>query len=263
MREEFPALKIVFGPDQPTRFIAEISNNHNGSLERAIRLIDAAKRAGCDGVKFQCYTPDELVALRGNGPAPEPWGSQGWDMRALYTKARTPLEWFPRLFTHTRQIGIPAFTSVFGPESLEMAKNCGNGVFKIARLDNKHRWLVDACRAASPGRGSIMVSSSKEDGPMGDIALYCPPGYPQVDLGLDSDAKLFRATNTIRGFDGFSYHGTQPSVLILAATLGAMLIEFHLQLDDEPSELESEVSLTVSQATDAIHAIRCMEAILT
>jgi len=86
--------------------------------ELAMKALDAAKAAGADFVKFQCYSPDELVDLRGDGPAPEPWGSQGWTMRALYEKARTPFEWFPTLFAHARAIGIVPFASVFGAADL-------------------------------------------------------------------------------------------------------------------------------------------------
>src|SRR5690242_7059952 len=62
------------------RFVVEISNAHNGSYDRAIRLIDAAKDAGADFVKTQAFTVDELCALRGEGTAPVPWGNAGWTM---------------------------------------------------------------------------------------------------------------------------------------------------------------------------------------
>lgn len=123
---------VAIGPDRPCRFVAEISNNHNGDLARCLRLITAAKDAGADFVKFQCYSPDELVALRGDGPAPEPWGAQGWTMRALYEKARTPFAWFPDLFQYARDIGIVPFSSVFGLESLQ-----GVGTVRVPGLQNR------------------------------------------------------------------------------------------------------------------------------
>ena len=56
---------VEIGGNNPCRFVAEISNNHNGSLDRAFRLIEAAKKSGADLIKWQCYTPDELVTLAG------------------------------------------------------------------------------------------------------------------------------------------------------------------------------------------------------
>jgi sialic acid synthase SpsE len=107
---------VEIGSGHPCRFVAELSNNHNGDRDRCGRLIDAAKAAGADFVKFQCYTPDELVALRGDGPAPAPWNDR--TMRDLYTQAQTPLDWFPKIKAHCERVGIPWFSSVFGPTSL-------------------------------------------------------------------------------------------------------------------------------------------------
>lgn len=89
---------VAIGGSNPCRFVAEISNNHNGNFTHALHLIHAAKDAGAEFVKFQCFSPEELVSLRGGGSAPAPWGEQGWTMHALYAKARTPFEWFPALF---------------------------------------------------------------------------------------------------------------------------------------------------------------------
>src|SRR4051812_38020180 len=77
----------------PCRFVVEVSNSHNQSFARALRLIDAAKAIQADFVKFQAFTVDELCALRGEGLAPSPWGDDGTTMRDLYTRAETPLAW--------------------------------------------------------------------------------------------------------------------------------------------------------------------------
>lgn len=242
---------VEIGADQPTRICCEIGNAHNRSLDRAIRLLDAAKASGCDLAKLQCYTPDELVALRGSGPAPEPWGSQGWDMWRLYDFAKTPLEWFPALFDHAQSIGLPLFSSVFGLESLAVLEACGCPAYKIARLDNAHLWLANACE----DMGKPVIVSSDEK-PMGDISLFCPQGYPQAHLELDDDTfgpEFYQ-------FEGFSYHGTDPLAPVAAATLGAQLVEFHFHLEAEPSELEASVSLNERQTAWMVSAIRRMEA---
>ena len=78
-----------------------------------------------------------IVALRGDGPAPDPWGRQGWTMRQLYEKAQTPHAWFPALVEHCKRIGLPWFSSVFGPESLQLLEALDCPAYKIARLDNE------------------------------------------------------------------------------------------------------------------------------
>lgn len=244
---------IEIGPHLPTRFVAEISNNHNGDLGRALRLIDAAKEAGADFVKFQCYLPIELVALRGDGLAPDPWGDEGWTMFKLYEKARTPFDWFGALAAHAEEVGIPWFSSVFGLESLALLNVLKCPAYKIAALDAlnpKMADIKDMIRAI--GKPIIESRRPGQAGtdPPADLTLYCPEGYPQTDF------ELFRLRS---GLMGFSYHGTDPGVPFTAAVAGAMMVEVHLQLADEPSELESNVSLNESQLADLIEGVRAAE----
>lgn len=208
--------------------ITEISNNHNGSLDRAFRLLDAAKESGADAAKLQCYTPDELVTLRGDGLAPEPWGSQGWTMRNLYEKAMTPREWFPGLFRHAEKIELPLFSSVFGIDSLNLLEDCGCPCYKISSFERDKTALIQAVKKT----GKPMLIS-RPDFPDAEIpTLFCPPGYPQKSIDLKKMARFF----------GFSYHGTKTLPIIVAARL-TELVEFHFHLKEEPSELESNISI--------------------
>ena len=232
---------VNVGGQHPCRYIFEVSNAHNGDKDRALRLIDAAAASNADFVKFQCYTPDDLVAIRGDGPAPEPWGAMGWTMRSLYDVARTPLEWFPDLFAHARTLGLVPFASVFGADSLAVLKSLNCPAYKIARLDNEStplHALVDAT-----GQPKI-VSVAPNQAAHADATLFCPPGYPQAPFDCTPD--IWTAHT------GLSYHGTDPAVPMQAVTTGAKLIETHVMLDDEPSELEASVCLTVSQFTTLV-----------
>lgn len=247
--------QLQVGAGHPCRFVAEISNAHNGDFDRATRLIFAAKQAGADVVKFQCYTPDELVALRGDGPAPEPWGSQGFTMRALYEKARTPLSWFPALFACARDLGIVPCSSVFGLESLALLESLNCNVYKIARLDAEADWLIAA--AKDTGK-PVIASAGPGDGcdPIPDCLLWCPIGYPQTDFRFRVD--LFNDWKP-GSYEGFSYHGTSIEPPVVAATLGAKLIECHMMLDAEPSALEANVSLTEQQFAEMVRRVRDVE----
>ena len=243
---------LEVGYSHPVRVMAEISNAHNGSPTKAIRLIAAAKEAGADIIKFQCYTPDELVALRGDGPAPSQWGEQGWTMRQLYEKAQTPFHWFPQLVDFCKEIGMPWFASVFGPDSLALMESLGCPTYKIAALDNQN----DALRTAVLATGKpVVVSRRKAQWQPGDgLVLYCPEGYPQKQVSLTECA----------GCDGFSYHGIDPLVPVYAVTAGdgVHVIECHIQLDEEPSELEANISLTATQFGTMVREIRKLEAML-
>jgi pseudaminic acid synthase len=257
---------LEVGGSAPCRFVAEVSNNHNGDRDRCGRLIDAAKAAGADFVKFQCYTPDELVALRGDGPAPEPWGSQGWTMRTLYEKARTPLEWFPKIAEHCERVGIPWFSSVFGLESLKVLEDCGCPAYKIARLDNGDAGLRGAVRRMNK---PVIIS---DNGTMRrpatlhvdyDFYLYCPSGYPTEPK--DVQLPKFRSDTFGKKYDGtigLSSHCLAPELPIAAVARGAKLLEYHFMLEAEPSELESNVSLTEKQFAAMVQNVRRTEAML-
>jgi sialic acid synthase SpsE len=252
---------VEIGEGNPCRFVAEISGNHNGSLMRALFLIEEAKKAGADFVKFQCYTPDELVTLRGDGPAPDPWGSQGWTMRSLYEKAQTPHDWFPALAAHATSTGIPWFSSVFGLQSLALLESLDCPAYKIARLDNGS---VPLSLLVSFVRKPVVVSAVSADNhtafQRAALRLWCPPGYPQSFV--QDDPAFKHIFGPIHGYDGFSYHGIDIGPCVNAARSGAKIIEAHFQLDDEPSELEANVSLTTSRFRQMVDDVRRVEAML-
>jgi sialic acid synthase SpsE len=253
---------VEIGPGYPCRFVAEISNTHTGDRALAFALIDAAKAIGADFVKFQCYTASELIQLRGDGPAPEPWGAQGWTMRTLYEKAATPLEWFPALFQYARDVGIVPFSSVFGLESLVVLEKCACPAYKIARLDNESRPLYDA--VASRGKPVIVSADSPllrlgADGNRSGYRLFCPKGYPTAS----SDVHLPIFGNEVHwSFIGLSSHCMDPLLPVAAVARGCALIEMHMQSDTVPSELESNVSLTVSEFRAMIERVRATGVLL-
>lgn len=256
---------VEIGGNNPCRIVAEIGNAHNGTaISMAYELIDCAERAGADIVKFQCYTVDELVELRGDGPAPEPWGAQGWTMRTLYEKAQTPHQWFPDLAQYCIELGIPWFSSVFGKSSLDLLQSLDCPAYKLAALDEgKLRKLalatgkpvIESVRRYNVRRRPVpLLEPHVGQWTLGPLyALYCPPGYPQPHINFQ---ELKRAP-----YLGLSYHGTDPTMPAIAVAFGAKMIEVHVQLDDVPCELEANVALTMSQLGDLHDMVRRIEAI--
>lgn len=244
---------LAIGPGEPCAIIAEIGNAHGGSHDRAIRLLDAAKACGASAGKLQSYTVDELVALRGDGPAPAQWGEQGYTMRSLYEKAKTPLEWLPTLYAHAASIGLPLFSSVFGPDSLAALEAVGNPCYKIARLDNHSNTLSGMVRAT--GKPVIMSAARDESVPADvDCVLACNPGYPQTDTSFWPQDFAGHGVMV-----GYSYHGTDYWACVDAANMGARMIEAHFMLDAAPSELEANVSLGEWAFREMVAAIRRSE----
>ncbi|OFV82175.1 MAG: hypothetical protein A2W26_00590 [Acidobacteria bacterium RBG_16_64_8] len=220
---------------------AEISGNHNGDLSRALALVHAAARTGADGVKFQAFTLNEIVGLRGDGQAPPPWDSM--TLPELYTKLHTPLEWLPTLFAEALGLGLMPFASVFGKRSLEALEACRCPLYKIAKPERHNSALI------------LMVRATLKPVLISGIDVYCPGGYPCRPEELQLRAHLAE-------YDGLSCHCPDPMVGAVAAALGAKYIEYHVTLDDGVPTLDDPVNLTASQFADMVRMVRQAEAML-
>src|SRR3990167_4608896 len=265
------------GPGQPVFVVAEISCNHVGRLDLALRLIDAAAEAGADAVKFQAYTPDEMT-VRSEHPAYRltegPWaGRTLWD---LYTEAQTLREWFPALIERAKARGLIWFASVFGTESLAFLEGLGCPAYKIASAEVTDLELVRA--VAATGRPVLLSDGMAADRRVltaWDVMLESRPGYSCAWLRCVSDYPADPASYSLAsGGDwsenwGLSDHTMTDTVAVAAGVLGACVVEKHLMLrvteyGDGPASLPLDCghSLTPPQFTAYVAAIRATEAML-
>lgn len=243
--------------------VAEISGNHVGSLDNAVRLIRAAKRAGADAVKLQAYTADtmtidckkvDFIAQSGL------W--KGRTLYELYSKAGTPFEWFDTLFKVAKDEDITIFSSVFNFGSVDMLERLGCPAYKIASFEIVDIPLIRY--AAQTGKPLIISTGLASDGEIGEANeaaggraafLHCTSEYP----GTVEHANLKRIMqlNMMFGFNnpvGISDHTVGPIVPIAATVMGATIIEKHLKLANVMSE-DSEFSLEPLAFKTMVHNV--------
>ncbi|HLE04894.1 MAG TPA: N-acetylneuraminate synthase family protein [Anaerolineales bacterium] len=224
---------------QPCFIVAEISGNHNGDFQRALNLIQAASWAGATAVKFQAFTMDEILALRGTGCAPSPW--EDLTLPQLYAKVITPAAWFPALFAEAIHRGLVPFSSVFGTDSLVMLERLHCPAYKIAKPD---RDQLDLLRAVHATGKPVLVSGRD---------VYCPGGYPCKHEEL-------RLAKLSLSWLGLSCHCPDPLVGPLAVAYGAHYLEVHLTLDDGIPTMDDCVNFTTSQFAEMVRLVQKAEA---
>lgn len=234
--------------------VAEVSCNHNGLLDNALSLIDAAKWAGADAVKFQAYTPDTLT-LDCNKPdfiiQDGLW--KGQTLHHLYTKTYTPFEWFPKLFKHAKKVGITLFASVFDRTSVDMLRTLDCPAYKIASMEIidiplvKYAAMSNKPMIISTGMASFPeIKDALEGCDCENVAfLHCTSEYPgTVEYSDLSRILLLKVYLGPKGVVGVSDHTAGPTIVPIAATaLCAAIIEKHIKLEDVATE-DVEFSLT-------------------
>ncbi|MGF7175127.1 pseudaminic acid synthase [Azospirillum doebereinerae] len=259
------------GPAHPPYLIAEMSGNHNGELNRALALIDAAKAAGADAVKLQTYTAD-TITIDHDGPGFRLEGGlwAGRTLHDLYREAHTPWEWHEPLFARARALGLTIFSSPFDDTAVELLERLDAPAFKIASFELIDHGLIR--RAARSGKPLIVSTGLATLGEVaeaveavGDAAplalLHCVSGYPTPpeDCNLRTIphlAEMFGVTV------GLSDHSQGVAVPVAATALGATIIEKHFTLSRAEGGVDSAFSLEPAEFKAMADSVRAAWAAL-
>lgn len=260
----------VIGSEHAPFIVAELSANHGGSFERAIRIIDEAANTGADAVKFQAYTADSLTL---NVDKPEfllkgksPWS--GHRLHDLYSKTATPYEWFPALFERCRQQSIIPFASPFDKDAVDMLEALQCPAYKIASFEAIDHELIAACaRTGKPviisvglctqGEIGEAVSAARAAGALEIVLLQCNSAYPSPS----DDANLLTIPSIMEEYGvlaGYSDHTLSATSSAIACALGACLIEKHFIDDRTQKTADSDFSITPTELEALI--MDCQEA---
>ncbi|TAN56502.1 MAG: pseudaminic acid synthase [Rhodospirillales bacterium] len=232
----------LVGPGHPPFIVAELSANHNGSLERALSILEAAKDAGADAVKLQTYTPDSMT-WNSRDPA---FVLQGglWDGESLYdlyAKAQTPRSWHPVLFERARQLGIILFSTPFDEETVDYLEQFDPPAYKIAsmeltdiplleRIGKTRRPAILSTGNCSQQEIATAIDTVSSAGTEDILLLHCISSYPAP--AEDSNLRAIPWMESV--FDrpvGLSDHTAGTSVSVASVALGACMIEKHFTLN--------------------------------
>ncbi|MBU3585136.1 pseudaminic acid synthase [Polynucleobacter sp. AM-26B4] len=252
--------KREIGKNNPPFVIAEMSGNHNQSLERALEIVEAAAKTGADALKIQTYTPDTMTLDLDDGEfyisdSKSLWA--GTSLYKLYGEAYTPWEWHKPIFDRARQLGMIVFSTPFDASAVDFLESLDVPCYKIASFENTDLPLIR--RVATTGKPLIIstgmatiaelddtVKAAREAGCKDLILLKCTSTYPATAgntniLTIPHMRELFGCET------GLSDHTMGVGVSVASVALGATVIEKHFTLNRADGGVDSAFSMEPSE----------------
>lgn len=236
--------------------IAEMSGNHNQSLERALRIVDAAAEAGVDAIKLQTYTADTMTLDLNEGDffisnPQSPWC--GSSLYELYQKAHTPWTWQEKIFARAREHGLICFSTPFDSTAVDFLEELGAPCYKIASFENTDLPLIrKVARTGKPlivstGMATVadldeLVRTARENGCRDITLLKCTSSYPATPAG--SNILTIPHMKALFGCNvGLSDHTLGVGAAVASIALGATVIEKHFTLARADGGVDSAFSM--------------------
>ncbi|OJJ19304.1 pseudaminic acid synthase [marine bacterium AO1-C] len=244
---------VPIGKNHKPFIIAEMSGNHNQSLERALEIVDAAAEAGAHALKLQTYTADTMTIKGALTIQDQASLWHGEELHTLYQKAYTPWEWHKPIFDRTKEHGMVAFSTPFDASAVDFLEELEVPAYKIASFENNDLPLLK--KVASTGKPIIMstgvatlsmiedaVNTLRESGCENFVLLKCTSTYPATP----ENTNLLTIPHLQQMFDcsvGLSDHTMGIGAAIAAVALGAQVIEKHFTLRRADGGVDSAFSI--------------------
>lgn len=246
----------IIGRNVPPLIIAEMSGNHNQSLERALRIVEAAAATGAHALKLQTYTADTMTLAINEGEffiSDEQSLWKGKSLHDLYTLAHTPWEWHAPIMKRARELGLSCFSTPFDESAVDFLESLGVPAYKIASFENVHLPLIR--KAAATGKPLIIstgmatldeigeaVQAARDAGCRDLILLKCTSTYPATPE--NSNVRTIPHLSATFGCEvGLSDHTMGLGASVAAVAHGATVIEKHFTLNRAEGGVDSSFSL--------------------
>lgn len=255
----------LIGTEAPPFVIAEMSGNHNQSLETAKAIVAAAAAAGAHAIKFQTYTPDTMTLDLAEGEFTVSeinalWG--GKSLYQLYSEAQTPWEWHPALFEHARALGLIPFSTPFDDTAVDFLESLDVPCYKIASFENTDLPLIR--KVAETGKPLIvstgmatlaelddLVSTARSAGCKDLVLLKCTSTYPASPE--NSHLRTIPHLRELFGCEvGLSDHTAGLGAATAAVALGASVIEKHMVLSRAEGGVDAAFSMEPNEFRDLV-----------
>jgi len=247
---------VPVGPDHPPVIVAEMSGNHDGSLDKALDIVRAVADSGAQVIKLQTYTADTITIDADTPPFRISEGHELWSGRRLYdlyVEASTPWEWHEPIFTLARELGLVPFSSPFDPTAIDLLEKLEAPAYKVASSELTDLPLITAMAETgkpvviSTGMATLAeidaaVRAARATGNENLMVLGCTASYPAPPA--DSNLRRLPLLATALGLQvGLSDHTLGIGAAVASVALGATLIEKHVTLSRTGGGVDSAFSL--------------------
>lgn len=256
------------GLGEPVFIVAEMSGNHNQSLERAFKIIDAAVNAGVDAIKLQTYTPDTITInsdtdhfkIKTNNV----W--RGQTLYSLYQKAYTPWKWQKKLKKYGEKKGLVVFSTPFDETAVDFLETLNVPMYKISsyevidipllkKIGKTKKPVIMSRGMASAKEIKVAIQTLKKAGTKDIVVLHCVNVYPalpsQMNLSTIPDI-----TKKFKVLGGLSDHTLGINTALAATALGATVIEKHLTLKRKDGGPDSSFSIEQAEFKQLVKSVR-------
>jgi len=273
IKKRFHIDKFEIGGGTPPFIIAELSGNHNGSIETALALIEAAAKSGVNAIKLQTYTADTMTIRSSERDFQIHHGLwKGKTLYELYEWAHTPWEWHEELFNYAKKLGLIAFSSPFDATAVDFLETLNVPAYKIASFELTDIPLIK--KVAATGKPIILstgmanladiqlaIKSIQETSESPFCLLHCVSGYPTPlqDINLKGIEQL---KENFSCPIGLSDHTLSTLTSVCATSMGACIIEKHITLNRDDGGPDCEFSLQPAEfsrlCSEVISAYSCL-----